>query len=114
MVSVPPLVVREVWSGREVRAWARGDRLARGHDCGPALKKSDGFAAQPVTRTEAVAGRTGALTRPVSGEASRGDLDCRLIFAQSFVDDLAQQIVFRPGQVFDLGDKFRPHPMHAA
>src|SRR6516164_10306897 len=59
-------------SGREVRAWARGDRIARGHDCGPALKKSDGFAAQPVTWTEAVAGKTGALTRPVSGEASRG------------------------------------------
>jgi|SRR6516162_11599738 len=61
-------------SGREVRAWARGDRIARGHDCGPALKKSDGFAAQPVTWTEAVAGKTGALTRPVSGMASRGEL----------------------------------------
>ena len=30
------------------------------------------------------------------------------------IDDLAQQIVFRPGQEFDFGDQLGPHPMHAA
>jgi hypothetical protein len=38
----------------------------------------------------------------------------RLVFAQPFIDDLAQQIVFGPGEKFDFGDKLGPHPMHAA
>ena len=33
---------------------------------------------------------------------------------QTLVNDLLQQIVVGPGQVFDLGDQLRPHPMHAA
>src|SRR5262245_65946068 len=59
-----------LWSGREVRAWARGDRLARGHDCGSALKKSDGFAAQPVTRDEAVSGWMERVSRTVESRAA--------------------------------------------
>ena len=42
------------------------------------------------------------------------DLGRRFVFAQTFIDDLAQQIVVGPGQVFDFGDEFRAHPMHAA
>ena len=39
-------------------------------------------------------------------------LDGRLVLAQPFIDDLAQEIVFGPGQEFDLGDQLGPHPMH--
>ena len=42
------------------------------------------------------------------------DLGCRLVFAQAFIDDLAQQVVLRLSQIFDLGDKLGPHPMYAA
>ena len=42
------------------------------------------------------------------------DLGGLLVFAQPLVDDLAQQVVVGPGQVFDFGDKIGPHPMHAA
>jgi hypothetical protein len=28
----------------------------------------------------------------------------RLILAQPFIDDLAEQVVIGPGQIFDLGD----------
>jgi hypothetical protein len=38
----------------------------------------------------------------------------RLILAQTFVDDLAQQIVIGPGQELDLGHQLGSHPMHAA
>jgi hypothetical protein len=38
----------------------------------------------------------------------------RLVLTQSLIDELAQQIVFDPGEIFDLGDQFGPHPMHAA
>jgi hypothetical protein len=38
----------------------------------------------------------------------------RLILAQPLIDDLAQEIVFGPGQELDLGDQFAPHSMHAA
>jgi hypothetical protein len=38
----------------------------------------------------------------------------RLILAQTFLDDLAQQIVIGPGQELDLGHQLGPHPMHAA
>jgi hypothetical protein len=31
----------------------------------------------------------------------------------AFIDDVAQQPVGGPGQVSDLGDQLRPHPMHA-
>ena len=41
-------------------------------------------------------------------------LRCRLVLAQTLIDDLAQQIVIRPGQKFHLGDELGPHPMHAA
>jgi hypothetical protein len=34
----------------------------------------------------------------------------RLVPAQPFIDDLAQKVVFRPGQEFDLGDQLGPHP----
>jgi hypothetical protein len=33
---------------------------------------------------------------------------------QTFLDDLAQQIVGAPGQELHLGDELGPHPMHAA
>ena len=42
------------------------------------------------------------------------DLARLLVVAQAFIDDLAQQIVFRPGQEFHFGDELGPHPMHAA
>jgi hypothetical protein len=42
------------------------------------------------------------------------DLGRRLVLAQPSVDDLAQQVVIGPGQVFDFGDQFGSHPMHAA
>ena len=38
----------------------------------------------------------------------------RLILAQAFVDDLSEQILFRPGQEFHFGDELGPYPMHAA
>ena len=34
----------------------------------------------------------------------------RLVLSQTFIHDLAQQVVLRPGQVFDFGDQFGPHP----
>jgi hypothetical protein len=37
----------------------------------------------------------------------------RLVLAQPFVDDMAQQPVGRPGQVGDFGYQLRPHPMRA-
>ena len=33
----------------------------------------------------------------------------RLVFPKPFIDDLAQEIVFRPGQGFDLGDQLGPY-----
>ena|SRR5215469_10070277 len=36
-----------------------------------------------------------------------------LIGPQTLVDHLPQQIIFRPGQIFDFRDKLGPHPMHA-
>src|SRR5271156_2992378 len=33
---------------------------------------------------------------------------------QTLVDHLAQQVVLRPSQIFDLGDKLGPDPMYAA
>jgi hypothetical protein len=42
------------------------------------------------------------------------DLRRRLVLAQPFVDDLTKQVILRPGQVFDFGDKLGTHPMHAA
>jgi hypothetical protein len=42
------------------------------------------------------------------------DVRCPLIFPQTFVNDLAQQVVFSSGQVFDLSDELGPHPIHAA
>jgi len=36
-----------------------------------------------------------------------------LIGPQTLVDHLPQQIIFRPGQIFDFRDQFGPHPMHA-
>src|SRR5215472_13754965 len=38
----------------------------------------------------------------------------RLILAQAFIDDLAQQIVAGPGEIFHLNDELGPYPMHAA
>src|SRR5690242_17079161 len=32
------------------------------------------------------------------------DIRRRLVLPQTFIDDLAQQVVLRPGQVFDFGD----------
>ena len=37
----------------------------------------------------------------------------RLILPQTFINDLPQQIVVGPGEVFDLGDELGPDPMHA-
>ena len=42
------------------------------------------------------------------------DVRRRLVLAQAFVDDLAQQIVLGPGQEFYFRDQFGPHPMDAA
>ena len=38
----------------------------------------------------------------------------RLVLAQAFIDDLAQEIVFGPGQELDIDNKLGPDPMHAA
>ena len=38
----------------------------------------------------------------------------RLVLAQAFIDDLAQQVVLRPAQVLFLRDQLGPHPMDAA
>jgi hypothetical protein len=38
----------------------------------------------------------------------------RLVLAQALVDDLAQQVVVRPSEKFDLGDDLGPRPRHAA
>ena len=35
----------------------------------------------------------------------------RLVLTQAFIDDLAQQIVLRPGEKFHLGDELGPYPM---
>jgi hypothetical protein len=43
-----------------------------------------------------------------------GDLRRWLVLAQLFIDDLAQEIVFRPAEEFDLGDNFGSHLMDAA
>jgi hypothetical protein len=40
----------------------------------------------------------------------RAHFGCRLVFAQTFIDDLAQQIVFRPDKKFHLGDGARAEP----
>ena len=37
-----------------------------------------------------------------------------LVLAQAFIDNLAQQIVFRPGEKLHFGDQLGPYPMHAA
>jgi hypothetical protein len=42
------------------------------------------------------------------------DFGRRLVFAQAFVDDLAERVVVGPSQVFHLGDKLGPRPMDAA
>jgi hypothetical protein len=42
------------------------------------------------------------------------DVVRRLVLAQAFIDDLAQQIVFGPGQEFHFGDDLGFHPMQAA
>ena len=47
----------------------------------------------------------------VAGTSKRGLLGSR---PQTFVDDLAQQIVVGPGQELHRGDELGPHPMHAA
>jgi hypothetical protein len=41
------------------------------------------------------------------------NLGRRLVLAQAFIDDLAQQIIFRPGEEFHFGDQLGPYPMHA-
>jgi len=41
------------------------------------------------------------------------DLARRLVLAEPFVDNLAEQIVLGPGQILDLGDELGPHPMDA-
>jgi hypothetical protein len=39
----------------------------------------------------------------------------RLVLAQTFVNNLQQQIVVGPGEmIFDFGDQFGPHPMYTA
>jgi hypothetical protein len=37
----------------------------------------------------------------------------RLVLAQTFIDDLAQQIVAGPAEIFDFDDELGSHPMHA-
>jgi hypothetical protein len=37
-----------------------------------------------------------------------------LIFAQTLVDDSAQQIIVGPGEILDLRDQLGPHPVYAA
>jgi hypothetical protein len=41
------------------------------------------------------------------------DLGRSLVLAQTFIDHLTQQVIVTPGQVFDLDDKLRSHPMDA-
>jgi len=74
-----------------------------------------------VTNAAAAQPERGRFDRPAGRVASAGfwrraavDLGRRLVLAQTLIDDLAQQIVLRPGQVFDLGNEFGPHPMRAA
>ena len=40
--------------------------------------------------------------------------DALLVLAQTFVDDLPEQIVVGPGQEFNLGDQLGTHPVQAA
>jgi hypothetical protein len=54
-------------------------------------------------------GRNGLRMRHRAADFGR-----RLVFAQAFINDLPQQIVVGPGEKFDFGDEFGPHPMHAA
>jgi hypothetical protein len=42
------------------------------------------------------------------------DLGRRLVRAQTLIDDLAQQIVVGPGQIFDFRDQRWPDPMQVA
>jgi len=62
-------------------------------------------------RFEREAGRLGSVDFEYGTAA---DLRRRLVLAQTLVDDLAQPVVVRPGQVFDFGHEFGLHPMHAA
>jgi hypothetical protein len=74
-----------------------------------------------ISRAYAVSGWMGCQSLPVSDAAPAGALrppaypraNLRIL-AQTFVDDLAQQIVIGPGQELDLGHQLGPHPMHAA
>ena len=56
------------------------------------------------------------MARRVSGMVWRraAGLRRRLVLPQPVIDDLAQQIVVRPGQVFDFSDEFGPHPVDTA
>ena len=42
------------------------------------------------------------------------DLRGRLVLSKALVDDLPEKVILSPGEVFDLSDKLRPNPMHAA
>ena len=42
------------------------------------------------------------------------DLRRRLVLTQTFIDDLAEQVVVRPAQIFDFGDEFGPRLVDAA
>jgi hypothetical protein len=57
-------------------------------------------------RSDSAALRSGFRMRHVTPHVPR-----RLVLAQPFIDDLAQEIILRPGQELDLGDQLRPHPM---
>jgi hypothetical protein len=55
----------------------------------------------------------------VQVDVQPGDPGCRCGAAcarraQAFVNDLAQQIIFRPGEKFHFGDELGPYPMHGA
>jgi hypothetical protein len=37
------------------------------------------------------------------GRHGTADLSGRLVFAQHFIDDLSEQVLIRPGQIFEFG-----------
>jgi hypothetical protein len=51
---------------------------------------------------------------PVWMRHRAADFGRRLVLAQALVNDLPQQVVDRPGKIFDFGDQRGPLPMHAA
>jgi hypothetical protein len=56
----------------------------------------------------------GLLTTGLGVRNRTADLGSRLVLAQTDVNHLTEQVLIRPGQIFDLGHQLGPDPMHAA